>query len=346
MNIETQNSSTSQPNSAPTAQDTTDYSSYESVINSVLMSESDEGQTEQAQENLQDQGDQNQSAEGENVSADPSLDDIAKELSGLTADAEDGEQSDKEKALSEEKAEQMFELIRDGEAHKVPLTQMKELAQKGFDYTQKTQALSEERKRFSEESELAIRDLEQAISKHSEDLKSKQLWDHYVDNLKQSDPDLYEQVRQGFSQLTGAYNNPIVNQAIESLRAENQKLKQGFEEIQHEKVRKQLDTELNQVKSEFDPVAKALNMKLEWDKVVEAWKNGAKDVKTAFYAIYGEDITKRYKSRAKVEQTKKKASPAVRTAGTLKRTQEVQEPVDVSQLSYHQIADYAARGLV
>lgn len=61
-------------------------------------------------------------------------------------EAQEGEESEEESETEEEEQDPTVVLKHDGKEVPLPLSKVKELAQQGFDYTQKTMALAEERK--------------------------------------------------------------------------------------------------------------------------------------------------------------------------------------------------------
>lgn len=87
----------------------------------------------------------------EEVKADPAEDQVSDELTA--DDVPDEEQSDGKAEQSAEDAS--FEIVHNGKQHKLSRAETIELAQKGFDYTQKTQAVAAREKQVQEALDLS-----------------------------------------------------------------------------------------------------------------------------------------------------------------------------------------------
>ena len=105
---------------------------------------------------------------------------------------------------------QQFDLRKEEDAK-----QYDELAQKGYDYTQKTQALSEDRKAFEKEreevtalNEEKITALEKNYAEFNETLQNYNLFDHVMQDLQESDPDIFELIQERAQTVVKAANTP------------------------------------------------------------------------------------------------------------------------------------------
>lgn len=107
-------------------------------------------------------GAEEQEQEGEQQAAPEQEGADAPEVEPLTSEDQEEEQEEQEE---EEEAPRLMKLKHDGQEIEKPETEVIELAQKGFDYTQKTQQLAEERK--------AIEEFTQNL-RHQEDLVRQQ----------------------------------------------------------------------------------------------------------------------------------------------------------------------------
>ena len=157
---------------------------------------------------------------------DLSLDEILKELSknpkqfdqeieDKLESVKDDEKDEKEKP--EEESEDFETIVYNGEEKKLSRKELIDLAQKGFDYTQKTQELSKNRMTFEEkikelegkENEIFSK-FEEEKTKFKNELNVKQQWDFVFDNMQKQNPDLYEEVKGFFEEVNTSYNNPLV----------------------------------------------------------------------------------------------------------------------------------------
>jgi len=272
-------------------------------------------------------------------------------MKGMSEEETTEESTETEPEETSEDGGKVYELLRDGKKHQVSLEEMRELAQKGHDYQYKTAQVAEQRKIFEAEKasyqqELAqtVQELEAFRDSNVKELELKQTWDVYLNNLKTADPNLFNHIVNGFQQMQGLYNNPIISQQINSLRQENQSLKKNFEEINYEKIRNSFQSEMANVKAELDPALKQLKMNVDWEAVTDAWKEGAKDVKTAFYAVYGDELRKRSASRGKIDGAKKAVEKKPVASGGLKKSGDVNKSYYPGKnVSYSEIAAMALR---
>jgi hypothetical protein len=201
----------------------------------------DEGQPEdeeeQAQEPIQDEGD---AEEGEEITAE---------------DAEETEPT----------PEELEEITWNGETKKVPKSELKELAQKGFDYTQKTQSLAAERKAF----EMQVQTAQQQFQLQNASLEiitQVKAMDSQLEQFKavdwhalaESDPVKYLQLNQSYRDLKEARNEKVgefqqyANQLQQSqqqamhvrLSQESQKLAEKMPELTRQESKQALKSYL------------------------------------------------------------------------------------------------------
>jgi len=118
------------------------------------------------------------------------------------------EKTEDETETEEKPAEEVEELVWNGETKKVTKAEMRELAQKGFDYTQKTQILAEERHR----AEAQIKAAQESVAlQHQQidvisqvkaiDAQLAQFKDVNWHQLAEQDPVRYLQLNQSFRDL-------------------------------------------------------------------------------------------------------------------------------------------------
>lgn len=125
-----------------------------------------------------------------------------------TEEAEPETEEVEEEATEEEKPEELEEITWEGETKKLTKAEVKELAQKGFDYTQKTQQLAEARRNFEAEAQavkqsiaLQNQQIEAITEIKSIDGQLAQFKDVNWHALAESDPVQYLKLNQTFRDL-------------------------------------------------------------------------------------------------------------------------------------------------
>lgn len=251
----------------------------------------------------------------------------AKDSVGEEVSEEEGEQSLSEEESSEEESEEFegkdealdddeprFELVHNGEKKTVTLDEMKELAQKGFDYTKKTQSVGEEKKaleqemqRFKEESEKTIEDLESRYKEIDDVINLKQQWDFFLDNLENTDPDFFSEIQEKFQETSSAYNNPLIKKQLDVFNQKLTEIEKRGQKYENEAILKAYESEKNNFQESMNSTFEALGLKPDWNKVESAWKKGAESVERAFYMVHGPDMVKLWNSKQKLSNTKKVA---------------------------------------
>lgn len=122
-------------------------------------------------------------------------------------DAPEGEETEAEET-AEPVAEELEEIEWNGETKKLPKSELKELAQKGFDYTQKTQQLAEARRQFEAQAQavqqsiaLQNQQIEVIAEVKSLDTQLAQFKDVNWHQLAESDPVQYLKLNQTYRDL-------------------------------------------------------------------------------------------------------------------------------------------------
>lgn len=118
------------------------------------------------------------------------------------------EETQEETEETEETPEELEEITWEGETKKIPKTELKELAQKGFDYTQKTQQLAEARRQFEAQAQavqqsiaLQNQQIEVVAELKSIDTQIAAFKDVNWHQLAESDPVQYLKLNQTFRDL-------------------------------------------------------------------------------------------------------------------------------------------------
>lgn len=221
--------------------------------------------------------------------------------------------------------------IHNGQPVKIEnVDQLKELVQKGYDYTKKTMELSEQDKVFKEtqtkfEAEYKQKQTELQEYEHSlaEVINETQIAGAVLAEMKATDPDLFADFAQRYQaemnrrQQAASYVKPFEGK-IQELSGEIQSLKQQKIEQEKAGVRANWESELKTAQTNYAPKLAKLGIAVDWDKVKSTWAadaSGKLTVVNAVGALYGDAIQSAYESQQKMLETKNK------TANTmLKRT--------------------------
>lgn len=125
------------------------------------------------------------------------------------------EQSEEAEA-TEEAPEELEEITWEGETKKIPKSELKELAQKGFDYTQKTQQLAEARRQFEAEAQavkqsiaLQNQQIEVIAELKGMDAQLAQFKDVNWHALAESDPVQYLKLNQTYRDLKESRDSKV-----------------------------------------------------------------------------------------------------------------------------------------
>lgn len=182
------------------------------------------------------------------------------------------------------------------------------------DYTVKTQSLSEERKVFESEKSQAeqmfqesVQELNQSIQKHQEQLRELEQWSFALDQLKQSAPDIFEEIQRAYTGVKQQFTNPILEQQLKAIREEMEPLKKNLTQRENELILKGFESEWEASKSVEQSLSE-LGIKLDKDQVMKEWANTGLSVNKVIGALYGEQILKAQASKAKVATVQKKVA--------------------------------------
>lgn len=199
------------------------------------------------------------------------------------------------------------------------IDEAKNLIQMGKDYTQKTQALSEERKAFETEKTATQDELNKAIEEFNTQykglettLQEMQQFKFALEHLKSADPDVYEAVMQANKEIGDRFKNPFVDQQLEAM---NKRLAETESQLSAERNKLVID----KFESEFSSLSateqslKELGITVNKDEVKKHWAKSGLSVKEAMGSLYFEQMTKAQASKAKVEAVR--AKTAARPAG-------------------------------
>lgn len=208
--------------------------------------------------------------------------------------------------------------------------QLKELIQKGYDYTKKTMSHSEEVKAWKEnqakvEAEWKTKEtqLQQQESQLAETIFENQIAEAVLTQMRDSDPDLFEEFKTRYNTEVSKRNQvlPYMKQfesQFQQLNGEIQSLKQDKTQKELSGIKQNWEQELQNTQTKYAPLTTKLGVKVDWEKVKKTWTNDASNsmtVEQALNAVYGSEMSKAYQSHQKLLATKNKTNTAM-----LKRT--------------------------
>lgn len=197
--------------------------------------------------------------------------------------------------------------------------QLKELLQKGFDYTKKTMAHAEEARLKQEEFakiESSFKEREAAYAQKEQELHSvsfqNQIVNSMVDKWQTSDPELYAYIQKAFQDEINEFNKqqPIIAQyegKFKQLEDRFAQIEQGKQKEQLGSIKESWEKGLSELQTLRGPKLKELGIVPNWDKVKEIWSADATGNMTheqALLAVHGSDMIKMAESKLKTIQSK------------------------------------------
>lgn len=201
--------------------------------------------------------------------------------------------------------------------------QLKDLIQKGFDYTYKTQehAKSVEAKEAEfTQKETALNEREQSLAQQEQSFEQGRNFNHLMldllNELSKNDPELYAHLDSLYIQKENVYNaqRPFQKQFEGKINELESKFKSIETQKQSEElngIKQSWDKELSEVQTKVAAPLSKLGVTVDWNKVKETWTADASNkmtVQQALYAVYGEEIQKAHESHKKLLETKAKTS--------------------------------------
>lgn len=204
--------------------------------------------------------------------------------------------------------------------------QLKELIQKGFDYTQKTMEHAELVKAKSEEfqqKEAHYKEVESQLAQKEQEISDvifqNQILGTILQKMQAEDPELFTHLDSLYRKEESVYSAQMPIQ--KKFEGEIKQLKDQIQSIHGQKHSEELgkikqgwEQELSTVQSQFAAPLAKLGVKADWNKVKEAWIADASNkmtVEQALYAVYGKDIVAANESHKKLLETKTKTQSAM-----------------------------------
>lgn len=205
------------------------------------------------------------------------------------------------------------------------LEELKNLVQMGKDYTLKTQTLSEERKAWDAEKSGAENELNAAIQEfnksqgeYQEQIQELQNWTFTLNQLKESAPDIFDEVQRAYNGTVQQFKNPILDQQLAAIRAELAETKKGLTSREDKLIVDKFETDKASMAA-TEQSMKELGVNIDWNEVKKEWASSGLEVKKVIGAMYFDQMTKAQASKAKVEATKAKVSARPVATGSKSR---------------------------
>lgn len=235
-----------------------------------------------------------------------------------TKDAEEVDGESKEESTEE------FDVIKiDGQEIKLKKPELVEYAQKGFDYTKKTQALAEEKKAFQAEYSEAKKEMESLLSQTEakdreldEKVKRADQLDMLLSRIENKHPEIFQQLSSEWASIQEQVNNPFVDAKLSGALREINDLKSKLGARESEQIRTNYYNEKQDVEKTLAPVFEKFKFQPNWDKVQKVWAAGEQaglTVRQAFNAVHADDLRKLHDSRSQAEQSKRNLAAVKKT---------------------------------
>ena len=199
-----------------------------------------------------------------------------------------------------------FEINWKGETKKLPLSKIKDLAQQGYDYSQKMSEFNKQKLA----AEQAKKEFDERYSRYNE-----------MDKYVSENPTWWDHVNQQYqnkgqtlgvapSTATELTNNPEMMEVFESLKNEVQGLKSFKDSVEQEKAKDMQQKDDQKYQEDLAGLQKMYptvdfsapdesGMSLEYNVLKHANDNGIKSFRTAFLDFYHDNLMKMAESKAK-----------------------------------------------
>lgn len=201
---------------------------------------------------------------------------------------------------------------------------VKEYLSKGYDYTQKTQELAEQRKEFDsfkaeqeQVFEQKMQEIESFKQQNMQSLNENEIMGQILTELQTNDPDTFDIIASAYQQrmnlMQMQQNNPVIKgfeNKINQLESQLNSKSVESQQAQNQEIVKQWEDGLSEVQKTFGAKLRRLGVKPNWEKVKSSWSSdstGNISVKDAFFAIHGDQITKALEAQSKLQATKVKS---------------------------------------
>lgn len=241
------------------------------------------------------------------------------------------------KQITEEKPAEVDQALIDqinaiGAIHNgLPITvnspeQLKELLQKGFDYTKKTMTHAEEVRAKQEEFskfEAQYKEKETALAQKEQAIQQEVFMNTHMKSIlgrmQAEDPELFAHLDLLYRREEEAYQKqmPFKNEFESKFNSLHQEI-QGLKGQKHQEelgsIKQNWEKELGEVQGKTAAALAKIGVKPDWEKVKAAWTADATNnlsVEDALFAVHGKDIMKANESRQKLLETKNKTQSKI-----------------------------------
>lgn len=199
--------------------------------------------------------------------------------------------------------------------------QLKELLQKGFDYTKKTMALAEESRIKQEEfskKEIEFKEKESYFVQKEQEIQNTVFENKIMENLllkwQTDDPELFNYLASSYQKEIAQHElqKPIISKYENQFKQLNDKfaqLEKGKQQEELGSIKQSWEKDLNETQSKHAASLAKLGVTPDWEKVKASWMADSTNkmtVEQALYAVHGQDIAKANHSYQKLLATKNK----------------------------------------
>jgi len=224
--------------------------------------------------------------------------------------------------------------------------EIRELVQKGRDYTQKTMAHAEEVKAKTEH----FAQLEKQFVEKEQHIETQVYENKIVEDIlldaKENDPELFNLIASLYNRKVSEFQRqqPMMkkyDQTINQLKTEIEGIKGQRQGDELGKIKQGFQAEMSDVQTKLAPQFSKLGVGVDWAKVQDAWKadaSGSLTVEQAVYAIHGKEIANAYNSYKKLLETKNKVQSSTlnrnsaRGVGSSEETIRAKKPGDIMSI--------------
>lgn len=236
--------------------------------------------------------------------------------------------------------------------------QLKELIQKGFDYTKKTMEHAESVKAKEAEFqklESEFKEKEEFYSKREQELEStisdNRVMESILLKIQANDPELFQHFQSLWRSEISEYEKqkPLIakfEKEVGSVKEQLNNLIGQNKQGELAKIKEGWESELSSTQEKFAGSFAKLGVKPNWDKVKDAWasdSSGKMSVEQALYAVHGKEIIQANESYKKMLLTKDKVNASILGKSGISQGQKGQsETIKVKPGDYESILKLAS----
>jgi hypothetical protein len=194
------------------------------------------------------------------------------------------------------------------------LEDIKNALQMSKDYTVKTQSLSEERKAWDSEKSNAEKELNSAIDEfnnaqkaYGTQLQEMQQWTFTLNQLKESAPDVFEEVQRAYEGTVKQFSNPVLDQQFAAQNKRFEELEKKLSSREDKLIIDSFESDKAAL-SATEQSMKELGINVDWVEVKKQWAATGMPLKNVVGSMYFENVTKAQASKSKVATTAQKVA--------------------------------------